>query len=115
MVFFDGSHRTLMGSDVTVFFFEVLPALPPGVLVHIHDIFLPYDYPQEWRWRHYSEQYLLAAVLLAGLPGLRVELPNAFVAGQPELAGRMAGLWTRLGLVERLHPTSFWLRTQPVS
>src|SRR5262249_13315340 len=40
VVFLDGSHRAFMGSDVTVFFFEVLPRLPAGVLVHVHDIVL---------------------------------------------------------------------------
>ena len=109
VVFFDGSHRVLMGSDVTVFFFEVLPRLRPGVLVHVHDIWLPSDYPPEWRWRHYSEQYLLAAFLL-GSPDFDIELPNAYVAAQPDLAGRLAPLWRQLALAQMLPPTSFWLR-----
>jgi hypothetical protein len=41
ILFFDGSHRIFSNTDVTVFFLEVLPRLKPGVLVHIHDIFLP--------------------------------------------------------------------------
>src|ERR1035438_7582905 len=45
--FMDGSHRSFMNSDVTVFFLEILPRLQPGVLVHIHDIFLPLDYRSE--------------------------------------------------------------------
>ena len=44
ILFFDGSHRIFANSDVTVFFIEVLPRLKPGVLVHVHDIFLPADY-----------------------------------------------------------------------
>jgi hypothetical protein len=109
IVFFDGSHRAFMGSDVTVFFLEVLPRLRSGVLVHIHDVWLPADYPPAWRWRHYSEQYVLAAYLLGGASNLVVELPNAYVAGVPELASRLQPLWTGLGLTNRLAPTSFWL------
>ena len=66
IVFFDGSHRSFMNSDVTVFFLDILPNLAPGVCVHIHDIELPYDYmPERAHW-YYSEQYLLAVALLEG-------------------------------------------------
>ena len=47
-IFIDGSHRAFQGSDTTVFFTEILPALPPGTLVGVHDIFLPADYPVAW-------------------------------------------------------------------
>lgn len=65
VVLFDGSHRVLQNSDVTVFFLDVLPALPPGVLVGIHDIFWPNDYPVSWRRRYYSEQYILGVYMMA--------------------------------------------------
>ncbi|GIH25182.1 hypothetical protein Aph01nite_34920 [Acrocarpospora phusangensis] len=110
IVFLDGSHRVLMGSDVTVFFFEVLPLLPPGVLVHLHDIMLPSDYPPEWRWRHYSEQYLLAAFLLGDRTRYDVELPNAFIHGDPELSALVRPLWERLSLAQTYFPASFWFR-----
>ncbi len=110
IVFFDGSHRIFMGSDVTVFFFEVLPRLRPGVLVHIHDIMLPSDYPPGWRWRYYSEQYLLAAFLLANPSWLDVELPNAFIHGDSELRGIARPLWQKISLTEEYGPGSFWLR-----
>jgi len=42
-------------SDATVFFLDVLPRLKPGVVVHVHDIFWPFDYPSIWRARYYSE------------------------------------------------------------
>jgi len=64
ILFFDGSHRALNGSDVTHLFLSVLPTLPPGVLVHVHDIDLPCEYRQMLTERHYSEQYVLAALLL---------------------------------------------------
>jgi hypothetical protein len=64
VVFFDGSHRCLQNSDVTVFFLEVIPRLKPGVVVGIHDIFWPRDYPDSWFGRYYSEQYILGAFML---------------------------------------------------
>jgi hypothetical protein len=64
VVFCDGSHRTLQNSDVTVFFVDVLPGFPKGVLVGIHVIFWPENCPPSWRRRYYSEQYMLAAYML---------------------------------------------------
>jgi len=64
VVFFDGSHRCLQNSDVTVFFLEALPRLAPGVLVGVHDVFWPADYPPGFASRWYSEQYILGAYLL---------------------------------------------------
>ena len=86
-LFIDSSHRTFSNSDVTVVFMDVLPRLRPGVVVHFHDIFWPYDYLPEWSDRWYSEQYLLGAYLL-GDGGSKVEvlLPNAFVVRDRELA-----------------------------
>ena len=86
-LFIDSSHRTFTNSDVTIVFMELLPRLREGVLVHVHDIFWPYDYPPEWNGRYYSEQYLLAAYLLgAGASRVKVLLPNAFIVHDQELA-----------------------------
>lgn len=113
IVFFDGSHRASMNSDVTVFFLEVLPQLLPGVLVHLHDIALPADYPPEWRDWYYSEQYLLAVSLLAEHPNFEIELPNAFVTADRELAAIVEPLWReqRMKEVPR-QGMSFWMRTK---
>ncbi|MFI4951284.1 MAG: class I SAM-dependent methyltransferase, partial [Caulobacterales bacterium] len=62
--FLDSSHRAFQNSDVTVFFLEILPRLKPGVIVHIHDIYLPYDYISGHLHRLWNEQYLLATALL---------------------------------------------------
>jgi hypothetical protein len=64
MVFFDGSHLCFHGSDVTHFFLRILPELACGVLVHVHDIFLPFEYPEHFDIRSYNEQYVLAAFLM---------------------------------------------------
>ncbi|MFE0426458.1 class I SAM-dependent methyltransferase [Streptomyces sp. NPDC058953] len=112
IVFLDGSHRLHMGSDVMVFFFELLPRLKPGVLIQVHDIMLPSDYPESWRWRLYSEQYLLAAMLTAAPQRFDMVLPNAFVHGDPELRNILRPLWRRLGVTRHFQPGSFWWRHQ---
>lgn len=62
----DSSHVLMPGTDVDVLLNRILPSLPSGVLVHLHDIFLPDDYPEEWGWRGYNEQLGVAALLLGG-------------------------------------------------
>jgi hypothetical protein len=64
MLFFDGSHLVVQGSDTQFVFLEILPKLPKGVLVHIHDINLPCEYRQFYNSRLYGEQYMLAALLI---------------------------------------------------
>lgn len=112
-LFFDGSHRSFMNSDVTVFFLEVLPRLKPGIAVHIHDIYLPLDYPPERAHWYYSEQYVLAASLLAGHAGYEVVLPNQFIANRPQIAGVLQDFWAepRLAGVPQTG-TSFWVKTR---
>lgn len=44
----DNSHVSKSGSDVNYLMTEVLPSLNKGVVVHIHDIFYPFEYPKEW-------------------------------------------------------------------
>lgn len=111
ILFIDNSHRVLPNSDATVFFLEILPKLAPGVIVHIHDIYLPYDYPQFMCDRFYSEQYLLAAFLLANSSKYKPLLPNYFISEDPELSKVIAPLWQHPNLkgVEK-HGGSFWLR-----
>ena len=67
VLFIDSSHVAKTGSDVLYLFFQVLPLLKPGVVVHIHDIFLPAEYPKAWvieQNRSWNEQYLLQALLM---------------------------------------------------
>jgi hypothetical protein len=65
-LFIDSSHILMPGSDVDILLNRVLPALPAGVLVHIHDIFLPFDYPAIWGWRAYNEQQGIVPLLTTG-------------------------------------------------
>lgn len=67
VLFIDSSHVAKTGSDVNHLYFEVLPRLAAGVRIHVHDIFLPHDYPQDWAVtdnRSWNEQYLLRALLM---------------------------------------------------
>jgi hypothetical protein len=113
MLFIDNSHRILPNSDSMVFYLEVLPRLSKGVLVHIHDIYLPYDYPPFMCDRFYSEQYGLAMYLLANGEKYKPLLPNYFISQDAELREILNPLWNHQNMVgiER-HGGSFWLTIQ---
>lgn len=109
VLFIDNSHRSFMNSDVTVSMTEVIPRLKPGVLVGIHDIFLPYDYPATWSQRGYNEQYLLACMLLAGPTYFDIELANHWLYRQKAHEGPLSAIWARLGERAKARPPSaFW-------
>jgi hypothetical protein len=110
ILYVDNSHVCVPNSDVTVFFLEILPRLKPGVIVHIHDIYLPYDYPDFMIKRYYSEQYLLATYLLFS-SNYEVLFPCFFVSEDKQLSQGLKPLWEsdNLKTVER-HGGSFWFR-----
>ena len=110
ILFFDGSHRCFMNSDVTVFFLEVLPRLPSGILIHIHDIHLPYDYPPERALHYESEQYLLAVMLLGECNRYEIVLPNKFIMNDASLLNCLGGVWNSKQTTIPKCGTSMWLR-----
>lgn len=114
ILFIDNSHRALPNSDATVFFLEWLPRLKPGVIVQVHDIYLPWDYPQDMCERGYSEQYVLAAMVMSNPQRFRPIFPAFWVAQQPEMQTMLAPLWANKNLhgVER-HGGSFWFEIGP--
>lgn len=63
ILFVDSSHVMMPGTDVDIILNQVLPALPAGVLVGFHDIFLPGPYPDAWPFSAYNEQNALAPLL----------------------------------------------------
>ena len=66
ILFIDSSHVVRMGNDVVFLFLDVIPRLRKGVVIHVHDIFFPGQYPREWvmrQRRFWAEQYLLQALL----------------------------------------------------
>jgi len=66
ILFVDSSHIAMPGTDVDRLFGDVLPRLPAGVVVHVHDIVLPDAYPDIWAWRAYNEQLAVACLLQGG-------------------------------------------------
>jgi hypothetical protein len=109
VLFIDTSHTVKTGGDVTLLFNEILPRLKPGVIVHVHDIFLPGDYPQPWvldGWG-WNETYLVHAFL-------------AFNSAFEVLLGMQYMLWHEREALEEAFPglraqgarggTSLWMR-----
>jgi len=115
ILYIDNSHTVFMNSDSTVMFLDVIPRLKPGVLVEIHDIALPCDYPVAWKNRYYAEQYLLAAYLLADGNRFDIALPSAFVSDDAEMKEILSPLWAAPAMknVEKFG-CSFWFRMRGV-
>jgi predicted O-methyltransferase YrrM len=66
ILFIDSSHSVRIGGDVVFEMLGILPRLKRGVVIHIHDIFLPWQYPKDWvlsRYTFWTEQYLVQAFL----------------------------------------------------
>jgi Methyltransferase domain len=122
VLFVDNSHRAFQNSDVTVFFLDVLPDLKPGIFVHLHDIFLPFDYPAIWVNRYYSEQYLLATRLLTHPEIADLILPMAYLSTQAWANDLMNEIWAApifqraferyRGLTGGYTGVSFWMRSR---
>ena len=100
VVFVDNSHQVFMNSDAVAFLLDVLPTLPHGVRVGIHDILLPSDYLPMWSDWHFNEQYVVAAYLLARTPWLRPFLSGGYVTTRPELLAITDPLFGRPELAE---------------
>jgi predicted O-methyltransferase YrrM len=105
MLFVDSSHILMPGSDVDLLFNHVLPTLPAGVLIHIHDVFLPDDYPESWEWRGYNEQLGVAALLQGGTRLLW----SSHYAATRMADGVAASVAGRLELKPGAHEASLWL------
>lgn len=83
IVFIDSSHEIRPGNDVVNLFLRVVPELRSGVVIHVHDIFLPFEYPREWIIENtlnvnWAEQYLVQAMLL-GSDQFEVLWPGHFL------------------------------------
>lgn len=107
LLFIDSSHIAVAGSDVDRLVNGILPRLRPGSDIHFHDIFLPEAYPEEWAWRGYNEQVVVAALLASG--GYTVEFASAFVVRQ--MPGALASTCVaNLPLMAGAIESSLWLR-----
>jgi predicted O-methyltransferase YrrM len=65
ILFIDSTHVSKLNSDVNHIFFKILPSLKPGVIIHLHDIFWPFEYIDAWlqEGRYWNEAYILRAFL----------------------------------------------------
>ena len=107
LLFIDSTHVLKAGSEVNRLLLETLPALVPGVVVHVHDVFLPYEYPREIYAQgvHWQEQYALQALLawsdafevLAGLHALHRQRTQRFAAlvGMDDQPALPSAIWLR--------------------
>ena len=113
VLFFDGTHLLFPNSDVMWFFLEILPNLKKGVVVHVHDVYLPYDYPDFMLKRYYNEQYVLATLLLNNPEKYEILSPNYFIYSDKALHHVLDPIWELEALknVEQ-HGGSFWLRVR---
>ena len=111
VLFIDTSHTVKLGSEVNRLFLEVLPRLADGVWVHVHDIFLPYEYPRSRLIASgfFNEQYLLHAFLL-GNAAWQIEVP--VYALWRERRDRLVAAIPSLSSAPRdgYFPSAFWLR-----
>lgn len=110
ILFIDTTHVVSIGGDVPFLFLEVLPRLQPGVMVHVHDIFLPREYPRTWimdyHW-FWSEQYLLHSFLLFN-SAFEVIFSNSFMGLRhaPDMKETFPNS-------PRWDGGSFWMRRRP--
>jgi fermentation-respiration switch protein FrsA (DUF1100 family) len=109
VLFVDSSHVLRLGGDVQHLFLEVIPRLAPGVLVHVHDVFLPAEYPAvaggQW---FMNEQHVLQA-FLAFNDAFEVVLAGSYLhLEHPDLLCECFSAYARAG--DRWPVTSFWLR-----
>jgi predicted O-methyltransferase YrrM len=127
ILFIDSSHVVGVGSDVVREVLEILPVIRPGVLIHLHDIFIPADYPRETVLKNFcfwSEQYLLQAFLsfnasfevLWSSSAMQMFQPRALEATFPNWSSSYRDMprATRRFLPtpdsQRVWPSSFWMR-----
>jgi len=107
IIFIDSSHIMMPGSDVDDLLNRILPTLPAGVLVHIHDIFLPDDYPSAWAWRGYNEQSAVLPLLSGG--GYEIVFSSYYAVSR--MGDKVqASVLGKLPLPEGAYETSLWLR-----
>lgn len=106
IAFFDSSHLLWPGTDVDLILNRILPSLAPGVLVHVHDVFLPDPYPADWAWRGYTEQLGLGGYLTG--PAWEVVWASHYAVTRLAAAERPA--IAALPLTDGARESSLWLR-----
>jgi hypothetical protein len=106
----DTTHTVKVGGDVNRIVLDVLPRLAPGVYVHFHDIFLPWEYPRVWAERfglYWAEQYLLQAFLADNARFRVVCALYALSRAHPDALRRIYPSWSTGAA-----PAAFWIHSQ---
>ena len=106
VLFIDSSHICRTRGDVPYLFCGLIPRLPVGVVVHVHDIFLPFDYPNNLDRLWYTEQYVLHA-LLSGAPRYRTMLATHWLSRSHGEEMRLT-FGATVGRDPRLLGDSYW-------
>jgi predicted O-methyltransferase YrrM len=109
ILFIDSTHVLSIGSDVQYEFLEVLPRLRKGVVVHVHDIFMPREYPRTWVLDYHffwTEQYLLQAFLAFNSAFEVLWGGNYVHTYHPDALKRAIGSYDPATTI----PGSFWIR-----
>ncbi len=107
-LFIDTSHVIKTQNDCCYEYLQLIPKLKPGVIIHVHDIFTPYDYPEEWILHNlfaFNEQYALEC-LMSGNPALEVILPIFYL--WKDYSQELAPFFP----TQTHRPGGFWLRTR---
>lgn len=113
ILFIDSSHVGKIGSDFLHILFNVLPILQSGVLIHFHDIFWPFEYPESWvkEGRAWNEIYFLRAFLAHNQDYQIVFFNSFFVEKNRELVAKIAPLMLeKTDFPENYPNSSLWLR-----
>lgn len=107
ILFVDSSHVSKTGSDLNHILFNIVPKLRPGVMIHFHDIFFPFEYPKEWvlGGRNWNENYLLKAFLMYN-DKFRIRLFSDFIFRHHPEAYR------EMPLAFNVRGSSLWLEKQ---
>jgi hypothetical protein len=109
ILFIDSSHVLKIGNDVQKIYLEILPKLAKNVLIHVHDIFFPSDYPKEIILKHHrfwTEQYLLQAFLSFNSAFEVLWASSYFHLNRPEILERAFSSYHK----DKRWPGSFWMR-----
>jgi Methyltransferase domain len=117
ILFIDSSHGLTIGSDVQYEYLRILPHLNNGVIVQVHDIFLPLEYPKEWvvkRLRFWNEQYLLQAFLMFNDAYEVLWAAGYMHSNHPDLLEKAFSSYSADSVspssMNRPRPVSFWMR-----
>ncbi len=111
ILFIDSSHVAKLNSDVNFLYMRVLPRLKSGVIIHIHDIYIPYEYPRVHFTQkpsyYWNEQYVLQA-FLSGNRDFEVLLPGYYA--QTDLQAAFKSTFMSYNPAVHRATSSFWLR-----